>query len=188
MTIAPDPHWSRFLSYRGRRAEAPLSQPGSLSGLRTTAFRRRRLPAQAPGADKEPIPSSTNRNASRAADAFARSHIAKLSSSRALVDDRVCVRLGWHPCGPDGWLGCLVWKKLRKTARGRRLRAKCSSMNGRRPRTQFARLVVHADCDAADLLFVLTRVMGAEQQLTARPRAQFVGRPGRRSGRTGRGL
>jgi hypothetical protein len=40
-------------------------------------------------------------------------------------------------------------------------------MNGRRPRTQFARLVVDADCDAADLLFVLTRVMGAEQQLIA---------------------
>jgi hypothetical protein len=40
-------------------------------------------------------------------------------------------------------------------------------MNGLRPRTQFARLVVHADCDAADLLFVPTRVMGAEQQFTA---------------------
>ena len=40
-------------------------------------------------------------------------------------------------------------------------------MNGRRPRTQFARLVVHADRDAVDLLFVLARVMGAEQQFVS---------------------
>jgi hypothetical protein len=40
-------------------------------------------------------------------------------------------------------------------------------MNGRRARAQCARLVVHADRDAADLLFVLTGVMGAEQQLAA---------------------
>jgi hypothetical protein len=40
-------------------------------------------------------------------------------------------------------------------------------MTGRRPRTQFARLVVHPDRDAADLVFVLTRVVGAEQQFTA---------------------
>src|SRR3954470_23692291 len=40
-----------------------------------------------------------------------------------------------------------------------------SAMNGWRLRTQFAGLVVHADCDAADVLLVLARVMGDEPQL-----------------------
>src|SRR3954447_22020399 len=75
--------------------------------------------------------------------------------------------LAWHPCGHDRWLGLPGGGRSPKAARGGGLRAGWSSMNGRRPRTQCARLVVHADRDAADLLFVLTRVMGAEQQFTA---------------------
>src|SRR4051794_8079771 len=41
-----------------------------------------------------------------------------------------------------------------------------SAMDGRRPRTQFACLVLHADRDATDLLPVLARVMGTEEQFT----------------------
>jgi len=44
-------------------------------------------------------------------------------------------------------------------------------MDGRRPRTQSACLVMHANRDAVELLPVLTRVMGAEEQLA--PAGEF---------------
>src|SRR3954468_23770332 len=87
--------------------------------------------------------------------------------SRTLVDDCVCVRLGVAPLWPRPLAGAVWWGRSPRAARGGGLRAGWSSMNGRRPRTQCARLVVHADRDAADLLFVLTRVMGAEHQFAA---------------------
>jgi hypothetical protein len=94
--------------------------------------------------------------------------VRRTGSIAALANDCVCVPLGWPSCGQDCWLGCLVGKRKRfQNCPRQGLRAKGSSMNGRRPRTQLGRLVVHADCDATDLMFVLTRVMGAEQQLAA---------------------